>query len=55
MTIEEMSLNNILKRAPAVAIVDELAHTNVPGSCAWLARVAPSICTSCRWRRIRAP
>jgi two-component system sensor histidine kinase KdpD len=27
-----MSLNNILKRAPAVAIVDELAHTNVPGS-----------------------
>jgi two-component system sensor histidine kinase KdpD len=30
--IEEMSLNNILKRKPAVAIVDELAHTNVPGS-----------------------
>ncbi|MDX2022076.1 MAG: universal stress protein [Deltaproteobacteria bacterium] len=29
---EEMSLNNILKRNPAVAIVDELAHTNVPGS-----------------------
>ena len=27
-----MSLNNILKRNPAVAIVDELAHTNVPGS-----------------------
>ena len=27
-----MSLNNILKRRPAVAIVDELAHTNVPGS-----------------------
>src|SRR5262245_14179416 len=26
--IEEMSLNNILKRKPAVAIVDELAHTN---------------------------
>src|SRR5262245_64446123 len=30
--VEEMSLNNILKRNPAVAIVDELAHTNVPGS-----------------------
>ena len=32
VTVEEMSLNNILKRNPAVAIVDELAHTNVPGS-----------------------
>jgi two-component system sensor histidine kinase KdpD len=32
VTIEEMSLNKILKRNPAVAIVDELAHTNVPGS-----------------------
>ena len=31
-TVEEMSLNNILKRKPAVAMVDELAHTNVPGS-----------------------
>lgn len=30
--VEEMSLNNILKRKPGVAIVDELAHTNVPGS-----------------------
>jgi two-component system sensor histidine kinase KdpD len=30
--VEEMSLNSILKRKPAVAIVDELAHTNVPGS-----------------------
>ncbi len=30
--IEEMSLNKILKRNPAVALVDELAHTNVPGS-----------------------
>jgi two-component system, OmpR family, sensor histidine kinase KdpD len=30
--VEEMSLNNILKRNPAVAIVDELPHTNVPGS-----------------------
>ena len=32
VTVEEMSINNILKRKPAVAIVDELAHTNVPGS-----------------------
>src|SRR4029078_4049513 len=28
--IEEMSLNEILKRRPAVAIVDELGHNNVP-------------------------
>jgi two-component system sensor histidine kinase KdpD len=32
VVVEEMSLNNILKRKPAVAIVDELAHTNVPDS-----------------------
>src|SRR3954468_6854138 len=32
VTVEEMSINNILKRNPAVALVDELAHTNVPGS-----------------------
>jgi two-component system, OmpR family, sensor histidine kinase KdpD len=32
VVVEEMSLNNILKRKPAVAIVDEIAHTNVPGS-----------------------
>src|SRR6516162_3690679 len=30
--VEEMSLNNILKRNPAVAVVDEVPHTNVPGS-----------------------
>src|SRR5436190_14141854 len=30
VTVEEMSLNNILKRNPAVTLVDELAHTNVP-------------------------
>jgi two-component system sensor histidine kinase KdpD len=30
--VEEMSLNSILKRRPAVVIVDEIAHTNVPGS-----------------------
>ena len=32
VVIEEMSLNKILKRNPEVALVDELAHTNVPGS-----------------------
>jgi len=32
IVVEEMSLNGVLKRAPAVAVVDELAHTNVPGS-----------------------
>jgi two-component system sensor histidine kinase KdpD len=32
VVVEEMSLNNVLKRKPAVAIVDEIAHTNVPGS-----------------------
>jgi two-component system sensor histidine kinase KdpD len=30
--VEEMSLNNILKRNPAVAVIDEVPHTNVPGS-----------------------
>ncbi len=30
--IEEMNLNDILKRNPAVAVVDELPHTNLPGS-----------------------
>jgi len=32
VVVEEMSLNKILKRNPAVALVDELAHSNVPGS-----------------------
>jgi len=32
VTIEEMSLNQVLKRNPAVALVDELAHTNPPDS-----------------------
>jgi two-component system sensor histidine kinase KdpD len=32
VSIEEMSLNKILKRNPAVALVDELAHTNPPGT-----------------------
>jgi two-component system sensor histidine kinase KdpD len=30
--VEEMSLNSILKRNPAVAVIDELAHTNLPDS-----------------------
>ena len=30
--MEEMDLDGVLARRPAVAIVDELAHTNVPGS-----------------------
>jgi two-component system sensor histidine kinase KdpD len=30
--IEEMDLDAILSRRPSVALVDELAHTNVPGS-----------------------
>ena len=31
-TFEEMDVDAILARAPQVALVDELAHTNVPGS-----------------------
>jgi len=29
---DEMDVDAVLRRAPAVALVDELAHTNVPGS-----------------------
>ncbi len=32
VTIEEMDVEAVIERKPAVAIVDELAHTNVPGS-----------------------
>ena len=32
ITIEEMDLAAVLARRPEVALVDELAHTNVPGS-----------------------
>ncbi|MBX5448550.1 sensor protein KdpD [Thermogemmatispora sp.] len=32
LTLEEMDLEAILARRPQVALVDELAHTNVPGS-----------------------
>ena len=31
-TLEEMDLDAVLTRKPKVALVDELAHTNVPGS-----------------------
>ncbi len=31
ITVEEMDLDAVLARKPQVAIVDELAHTNVPG------------------------
>jgi two-component system sensor histidine kinase KdpD len=30
--LEEMDLDGIIKRKPAIALVDELAHTNAPGS-----------------------
>jgi two-component system sensor histidine kinase KdpD len=32
VVLEEMDLNAILKRRPALCVVDELAHTNAPGS-----------------------
>jgi two-component system sensor histidine kinase KdpD len=32
VTLEEMDLDGIIKRHPKVALVDELAHTNVPGA-----------------------
>ncbi|MDB4966904.1 MAG: kdpD [Myxococcales bacterium] len=32
VTVEEMDLEAILARKPKIAVVDELAHTNVPGS-----------------------
>src|SRR6478672_7615796 len=31
-TFEEMDVDAILARAPKVALVDELAHSNIPGS-----------------------
>src|SRR5215472_10237227 len=31
-TLEEMDLDALLRRRPALALVDELAHSNVPGS-----------------------
>jgi two-component system sensor histidine kinase KdpD len=32
VTLEELDLDAVFARRPAIAIVDELAHTNVPGS-----------------------
>jgi two-component system sensor histidine kinase KdpD len=32
LTVEEMDLDAVLARRPQVAVVDEIAHTNVPGS-----------------------
>src|SRR6202165_1707387 len=32
VTLEEMDVDAVIARAPEVVIVDELAHTNVPGS-----------------------
>ena len=32
VTVEEMDLDAVLARKPEVAIVDEIAHTNAPGS-----------------------
>jgi two-component system sensor histidine kinase KdpD len=32
VVVEEMDLDAVLRRRPAVAIVDEIPHTNVPGS-----------------------
>src|SRR5262249_31489656 len=32
VTLKEMDLDAVLKRRPTVALVDELAHTNAPGS-----------------------
>ncbi len=32
VTLEEMDTDAILKRSPQIVLVDELAHTNVPGS-----------------------
>jgi two-component system sensor histidine kinase KdpD len=32
VTLEEMDVDAVISRAPEVVIVDELAHTNVPGS-----------------------
>ncbi|WP_409282991.1 DUF4118 domain-containing protein, partial [Pseudomonas putida] len=32
VTLEEMDLDGLLRAAPALALVDELAHTNAPGS-----------------------
>ena len=32
VTLEEMDVDGVIARHPSIAIVDELAHTNIPGS-----------------------
>ena len=32
VTLDEMDVDGVIQRAPQVAVVDELAHTNVPGT-----------------------
>lgn len=32
VTVEELDLDAVLKRAPAIAVIDEIPHTNPPGS-----------------------
>src|SRR5579864_7712642 len=32
VTVEEMDTDAVIKRQPAVALVDDIAHTNAPGS-----------------------
>src|SRR5689334_17029509 len=32
VTVEEMDIDGVLARKPKIVVVDELAHTNVPGS-----------------------
>ncbi|MCX5899910.1 MAG: histidine kinase, partial [Proteobacteria bacterium] len=32
ITVEEMDVDAIIARRPGVALIDEMAHTNVPGS-----------------------
>src|SRR5690349_12334745 len=32
VAVEEMDLDEVLRRRPKIAVVDELAHTNAPGS-----------------------
>lgn len=32
ITVEEMDVNTVISRKPEVALIDELAHTNVPGT-----------------------
>ena len=51
VAIEEMDTDAILARAPAVALVDELAHTNAPGSAPHEALGGRPDAARCRHRR----